>query len=128
MTPEIGVDVAARGFFGAVMSIRSIDEQQQFLVEALGFRKIGVDGGYHRFEAPNAGPGAVMKLLHEPERPPGTWFFGAGTAHHIAFNVETDEALVAQKQSVRGTRIHRRVRCKGSVLLSFDVQSNDGLE
>lgn len=98
VTPEIGVDVAARGFFGAVMSIRSIDEQQQFLVEALGFRKIGVDGAYHRFEAPNAGPGAVIELLHEPERPPGTWFFGAGTAHHIAFNVETDEALVAQKQ------------------------------
>jgi len=30
----------------------------------------------------------------EPERAPGSWGFGAGTAHHIAFNVETDDALV----------------------------------
>jgi glyoxalase family protein len=36
-------------------------------------------------------------LQHEPDRPPGTWSFGSGTAHHIAFNVDTDEALVAQK-------------------------------
>jgi glyoxalase family protein len=36
--------------------------------------------------------------LHvEPERAPGSWGFGAGTAHHIAFNVETDDALVKQK-------------------------------
>ena len=43
------------------------------------------------------GPGAVIDLHHEPSRPPGTWTFGAGTYHHIAFNVETDDALVAQK-------------------------------
>jgi glyoxalase family protein len=97
VTGEIGADVAARGFFGAVMSVRSIEEQEQFLVEALGFRKLGVDGAYHRFETPGGGAGAVIDLHHEPSRPPGTWTFGAGTYHHIAFNVETDEALVAQK-------------------------------
>ena len=97
VTDEIGADVGTRGFFGAVMSVQSIEAQEQFLVEALGFRKVGVDGAYHRFETPAGGPGAVLDLHHEPSRPPGTWTFGSGTYHHIAFNVETDEALVAQK-------------------------------
>jgi glyoxalase family protein len=97
VTPDIGADSATRGFFGAVMSVRSVDEQEQFLIEALGFRKLGTDGAYHRFETGGRGPGGVIDLHHEPTRPPGSWTFGAGTAHHIAFNVETDEALVAQK-------------------------------
>jgi glyoxalase family protein len=96
-TNRISADVATRGFFGAVMSVRNIEEQEQFLVEALGFRKLGIDGDYHRFECDGRGPGSIIDLHHEPMRPPGSWTFGAGTAHHIAFNVETDEALVAQK-------------------------------
>jgi glyoxalase family protein len=43
------------------------------------------------------GAGRILDLHHEPDRAPGSWGFGAGTAHHIAFNVETDEALVKQK-------------------------------
>ena len=46
---------------------------------------------------PTAGPDRTIELLHEPDRPQGSWTFGAGTAHHIAFNVETDDALVEQK-------------------------------
>jgi glyoxalase family protein len=97
VTGDISRDVATRGFLGAVMSVRSVEEQERFLVEALGFRKLGVDGDYHRFETPGRGPGSIIDLHHEPTRPPGSWTFGSGTAHHIAFNVETDEALIAQK-------------------------------
>jgi len=96
-TPEISADVAIRGFFGATMSMRDIEEQETFLVHALGFRKVGVEGAYHRFEIPNGGPDRTIELLHEPNRPQGSWTFGAGTAHHIAFHVDTDEALVKQK-------------------------------
>ena len=53
----ISPDVATRGFFGAVMSVRSIEEQEQFFTDALGFRKLGVDGAYHRFEAAGGRPG-----------------------------------------------------------------------
>jgi len=79
------------------MSMRDVDEQETFLVHALGFRKVGVEGAYHRFEIPNGGPDRTIELLHEPNRPQGSWTFGAGTAHHIAFHVDTDDALVAQK-------------------------------
>jgi glyoxalase family protein len=96
-TRHISADVATRGFFGAVMSVRSVEEQEQFFVDALGFRKVGVDGPFHRFEAAGCGPGSIVDLHHEPERAPGSWGFGAGTFHHVAFAVENDEALFAQK-------------------------------
>ena len=36
VTGQIGADVATRGFFGAVMSVRSVDEQEQFLAHFRG--------------------------------------------------------------------------------------------
>jgi glyoxalase family protein len=96
-TDQIGPDTATRGFFGSVLSVREIDDAERFFVDALGFRKIGVDGPYHRLVMPNQGIAATIDLHHEPDRAPGSWSFGAGTAHHIAFNVETDDALVRQK-------------------------------
>jgi glyoxalase family protein len=77
--------------------VRDVEETERFFVEALGLRKVGVDGAYHRLEIPGAGLASVVDLHHEPDRPAGSWGFGAGTAHHIAFNVHTDEALVRQK-------------------------------
>ena len=41
--------------------------------------------------------GSIIDLHHEPDRAPGSWGFGAGTFHHIAFGVDNDEALFAQK-------------------------------
>jgi glyoxalase family protein len=96
-TERIGADVATRGFFGAVLSVCDIEEQERFFVDALGFHKLGIDGAYHRFEIPGGRPGRVIDLLHEPQRAPGSWTFGAGTFHHIAFEVDSDEALVEQK-------------------------------
>jgi len=96
-TTDIPRDVGTRGFFGAVLSVRDVRDQESFFVDALGFRKVGVDGPYHRFEVQGTGAGRIVDLHVEPERAPGSWGFGAGTAHHIAFNVETDNALVKQK-------------------------------
>jgi glyoxalase family protein len=80
-----------------VLSVRDVREQESFFVDALGFRKVGVDGPYHRFEVPGSGPGRTVDLHHEPDREPGSWGFGAGTAHHIAFHVDSDDTLAKQK-------------------------------
>jgi glyoxalase family protein len=96
-TGEIGADVATRGFSGVVLSVRDVCEQASFFAEALGLEKVGVDGPYHRFQVPGGGPARIVDLLCEPERAPGSWGFGAGTAHHVAFDVETDDALMQQK-------------------------------
>lgn len=96
-TPEIAEGEAVRGFYGTVLSVRSVDEQEQFLIEALGFRKTGVDGAYHRFEIGDGGANKTLILVHEPDRLPGSWKFGAGTVHHLALWVADDEAMAAQK-------------------------------
>lgn len=96
-TREICADVGVRGFCAAVLSVREWCEQESFLTEALGFRKVGVDGPFHRFEIPGGGPARTVDLHYEPDRAAGSWGFGAGTIHHVAFDLETDEALLQQK-------------------------------
>ena len=96
-TEEGSADVATRGFHGPVLSVREIAETERFFVDALGFRKTGVDVAYHRFELNEGGPNKTVTLLHEPDRPAGSWTFGAGTAHHLALDIESDEKLAEQK-------------------------------
>jgi len=96
-TEEIGQAESVRGFHGPLLSVREIDEEERFFVEALGFRKTGVDGAYHRFEIGKGGAGKTLVLLHEPTRPSGSWTFGAGTVHHVALDVPDDNALAQQK-------------------------------
>jgi glyoxalase family protein len=96
-TEQIGEDVSLGGFHGPVLSVREIAEQERFLVDALGFRKTGVEGPYHRFEVAEGGAARTLVLYHEPDRPAGSWGFGAGTPHHLALDIGTDEALAEQK-------------------------------
>src|SRR5438046_258412 len=56
-TDQIDSQVAARGFHGPVLSVREVEEEERFFIEALGFRKTGVDGPYHRFEIGSGGAG-----------------------------------------------------------------------
>jgi glyoxalase family protein len=94
---DIPRECSAVGFNTSTFSVREIEEEERFLIEALGFRKVGQDGAYHRYEIEKGGPGKQVDLLHEPNRPSGSWIFGAGTVHHVAFNVPDDSALAEQK-------------------------------
>lgn len=96
-TDQIGQNESVRGFHGTVLSVRDVSEQERFLTEALGFRKTGVDGAYHRFEIGAGGANRTLVLQHDPDRAPGSWTFGAGTVHHLALWVADDEAMLAQK-------------------------------
>jgi glyoxalase family protein len=96
-TPEIGHGEAIHGFHGAVLSVREVAETERFFTEALGFRKTGTDGAYHRFETGTGGANKTITLLHEPDRLAGSWTFGAGTVHHIALWGADDDALAEQK-------------------------------
>ena len=96
-TDQISAGEATHGFHGPVLSVREVPEIERFYVEALGFRKTGVDGAYHRLEVGTGGAGKTIVLVHEPDRPQGSWGFGAGTGHHVALEVANDDALAEQK-------------------------------
>jgi len=96
-TPEVGKNESPKGFHGAVLSVREVAETERFFVDALGFRKTGVEGKYHRFETGTGGANKTITLLQESERPAGSWTFGAGTFHHIALWGADQNALAEQK-------------------------------
>jgi len=96
-TDQIGHGEAVKGFYGTVLSMREVAESERFFTEALGFRKTGTEGAYHRFEIGPGGPGSTLILHHLPDRPAGSWTFGAGTVHHVALAVKNKEELEEQK-------------------------------
>src|SRR5712692_6286739 len=96
-TPEIGKDTTMRGFHGPILSVREVPETERFFVEALGFKKTGQEGNIHRLEVAGGGAGKTVTLVHEPDKPSGSWTFGAGCAHHVALDVPNDDALAEQK-------------------------------
>jgi len=77
--------------------VREIPETERFFIDALGFKKTGVDGAYHRLELNGGGANKTIVLLHEPDRPSGSWGFGAGCGHHVALDAGTDQGLAEQK-------------------------------
>lgn len=140
-TDEIGQSEGVRGFHGTVLSVRDIPEQERFLIEALGFRKTGTDGKYHRFEIGRGGANGTLTLLHEPDRAPGSWTFGAGTMHHLALWVADDDAMMAQKAIYEelgytdASEIKDRyyfhsmyVRSPGGILVECCCNANGGFE
>ena len=96
-TDQVSSDVAMKGFHGPMLSVREVSETERFFVDALGFKKTGTEGNLHRFEVAGGGPAKTVVLIHEPDRPSGSWVFGAGTAHHVAMDLESDEKLAEQK-------------------------------
>jgi glyoxalase family protein len=96
-TREIGKGESVKGFYATVLSMREVAESERFFTEALGFRKTGAEGPYHRFEIGAGGAGSTIILHHEPDRPAGSWTFGAGTVHHVALAVKSREELEEQK-------------------------------
>ena len=96
-TNEIGAGESVRGFHATVLCMREVAESERFFTDALGFRKTGQEGKYHRFEVGTGGPGKTLIFEHEPDLPAGSWTFGAGTVHHVALAVDDQDALVRQK-------------------------------
>lgn len=101
-TDEIGESEAVRGFHSVTMSVQEITEQDRFLVEGLGFHKTGQEGNFHRYQLPGGGPAKTVYLVHEPDVPQGSWVFGVGTVHHVAFAVKDDTELQQMKDYLEG--------------------------
>ena len=94
---EVTKDVATGGFHSPVLSLREVAETERFFADCFGFRKTGQEGNYIRLEIGDGGAARTIELVHEPQRPSGSWTYGAGTAHHVALNIPNDEGLTAQK-------------------------------
>lgn len=90
-TEEIDDANSVKGFHNVVMSVRDTHAQHDYFTDGLGFKKTGEEGQFHRYEIGGGGPGKTVILRHDPDTPQGSWTFGEGTVHHVAFAVADDE-------------------------------------
>lgn len=101
-TRDIGSDAAVHGFHSVAMSVRDTEEQERFFTEGLGFRKVGTDGAYTRFDINGGGAGRTIDILHEPDLKQGTWAFAQGCVHHVALAVPTEKEQTSMKAHLEG--------------------------
>ncbi|MFB6254408.1 MAG: VOC family protein [Halobacteriaceae archaeon] len=96
---------AIRGFYGATLTLTSF-EQMEALLETMGFEPTRSDHDRQRFEA-DGDLGYVVDLIEDPQAPRGQQ--GAGTVHHVAFQVRSDEQdewrNILTNQGLRPTEI-----------------------
>ena len=100
-TSDISEKEAVRGIHSVTLSLRETAESERFM-EVFGFRKTAEEGPYTRFEVREGGPQKIVDFLHEPDVPQGSWGFGEGTVHHVAFAVYNDEEQKRFKDYLEG--------------------------
>jgi glyoxalase family protein len=92
----VPADAAIGGIRSVAVSTRELPQFVSFLVDGLGFSNDGTDGREARFLVGHGRKDHILEVLHEADRPQGSWNFSSGTVHHIAFdlpNVTVQETL-----------------------------------
>jgi len=117
---------AVRGFFGVTLSL-SRAKGTRNLLESMGFETTDSEGTRQRYES-HGDLGSVVDIVEDESLPAGTQ--GAGTVHHVAFQVTTEEQEewreVLQNHGLRPTEVIDRkwfksvyARTGGGVLFEF---------
>ena len=92
----ISAEYAIRGMHAAQLTVREATHTEELLTAEMGYRLVGRAGNRARFEAASGGAGTFVDVIEDPHALPGRG--GAGTIHHIAFRVPTDEAQRAMQE------------------------------
>ena len=94
----IPVEHQIRGLEAARMVERDLVVTTAFLSEAMGFRHLGSENGWHRHGVSEGQSGAYIDLREAPLAGRGAW--GTGSVHHIAWRVNDQAHQMEVRQSV----------------------------
>ena len=95
---------ALRGFHSVTLWLDEIDLTSELLGNPMGYSFVGQEGNRHRFMGGINSLAGTLDILHRPVPPegkPGEAEFGAGSIHHIAFRVPTDEMQLEYQSALR---------------------------
>jgi glyoxalase family protein len=68
--------------------VHDVEEMGEYVERGLGGTRVASEGSRHRYQVgTDEGHGRWIDVLHEPGVPAGTWRFGEGTVHHVAYDV-----------------------------------------
>ena len=98
----VPADKQVRGLHAVRLWERELESTATFLVDVLGFRKVGEEDGWTRFAIGNGGSGAHIDLKAFPEKGRGQW--GVGSVHHVAWRVPDDATQNAVREKVAAAR------------------------
>ncbi len=85
-----------RGMHSVRLWERNVSTTAALLTRVLGFEKVGVEDGWHRYAAEGGGPGRWIDLKENATAPTGEW--GVGGVHHVAWRVnDPAEELALRK-------------------------------
>jgi glyoxalase family protein len=87
-----------RGLHGARLRERELGASTRFLESALGFRRLGTEGGWERWGVETGGSGTWIDLAEAPGERRGAW--GVGAIHHLAWRVTDDAEQLAVRAQV----------------------------
>ncbi|MEM7659625.1 MAG: ring-cleaving dioxygenase [Bacteroidota bacterium] len=97
-TAEVEGTNAIRGIHSATLWVKDLAPTAEFLVDTFGWQLQGQEGDTHRFSAEESLPGKVVDVRTLPELDRGK--NGLGTVHHLAFQVESDEAQLELRDNL----------------------------
>lgn len=101
-TSEISKEDGVKGLYGLIIAAKELTEMDIYLKEVLGFTQTGKEGAYTRYHIHEGGATKTIDIHHVPDMPQGSWTFGEGSPHHVAFATPNDEANLDIKFSLDG--------------------------
>lgn len=90
---------ALKGFHSITLWLDEVNPTAELLTKQMGYSAAGNEGDRYRFVGDSNVPGHIVDIVHRPGKVPAG--FGAGSIHHIAFRVPTDEKQLEYQKSIR---------------------------
>lgn len=98
----VPADCAVHGVYGITVAARDAAEMHSFMTDAMGFKKTGTDKRDAHFGVREGKPGQVVEVLETPDLPQGSWTYGEGMVHHVAFHVDDAKTQLDYKAYLEG--------------------------
>ena len=95
---------ALNGFHSVTLWLDQIEPTAELLIDQMGYTFAERAGNRHRFTGEPGSLARYIDILHRPRQPedkPDEAIFGAGSIHHIAFRVPSDEVQLEYQASLR---------------------------
>ena len=99
----VGRDHGVKGIYGVAVSVTDRSAMDDFLTLAIPMKKLADNHEGLAFAVPeNNGTTSVVEVIHEPNRPQGTWTLAGGTIHHVALNTGNEENQLKLRAHIEG--------------------------
>ena len=85
----VAVEHGIHGTHGITVSLRDLENSEDFMHNGWTGRRGATDGAFVRYEVGAGGTGTIVDFEHEPNVAQGSWSYGEGVVHHCAFQVES---------------------------------------